>query len=148
MKPYHGRPITPRNPVKLRDWTLKSYTIVYGGGAFDPSRFAAGRPLALACLPEPAVTSERAGVGILIEHQGDRDDYIVLGWWDRENELPLRVFVHDGEGWRAAQGSESVCVWDLQVIWHERQAYVATILGDEPGTGREKYVALMGTEFP
>jgi hypothetical protein len=29
-----------------------------------------------------------------------------------------------------ADPSESVCVWDLEVIWAERQAYVDTLLGE------------------
>ena len=23
---------------------------------------------------------------------------------------------------------ESICIWDLQVLWHERQAYIDTVL--------------------
>jgi hypothetical protein len=65
-------------------------------------------------------------------HQG-RGDYLVLGWWDNENELPLRVLVWGESGWREARGSESVCVWDLRILWHERDAYVATVLsGRDP----------------
>jgi hypothetical protein len=59
----------------------------------------------------------------------------VLAWWDNENELPLRVFVRELEGdsqWRAARGVESFCVWDLQVIAFERDAYVATLLAGSP----------------
>lgn len=59
----------------------------------------------------------------------------MLCWWDRENELPIRVFVrqHDGSPWRPAQGSESVCVWDLQVICFERDAYVHTVMAGRAG---------------
>lgn len=148
MLRYQPRPITPLDPVTHGDWTLKSYSIVYGPHAFDPSRFTDGRRLALACLPTPAVTPERLGVGFLIEHQGRDVDYLVLGWWDRENELPLRVFVcdpADGDGWRPARGSESVCVWDLQVIWAEREAYVWTVLGSDPGTRRKEYLQALFT---
>ena len=55
---------------------------------------------------------------------------MVLAWWDRENELPVRVFVKPkGEAeFRAARGSESFCVWDLRVIAAERGAYVNTVL--------------------
>ncbi len=56
---------------------------------------------------------------------------MILGWWDNQNELPLRVFVSSdrrNESWRAAEGSESICVWDLEVLWEERQAYIATVL--------------------
>ena len=143
MHPYQPRPIAPLGLVRHGDWTLKSYSITFGSAAFAPARFAEGRRLALESLPTPAVTPDRSGVGFLIEHQGRNIDYLVLAWWDRENELPLRVFVRDdraGEAWRPARGSESVCVWDLQVIWAEREAYVATVLATDTEKGKEEYL--------
>jgi hypothetical protein len=117
------------SPLRFSGWTLKRYSIRYGDAPFQPTRFDAGRALAMGTLPSPAVAPGRIGMGFLIEHQGNRVDYVVLGWWDRDNELPLRVFVRDeGQQWRAGRGTESVCVWDLQVVWAERQAYVATVM--------------------
>ena len=56
----------------------------------------------------------------------------MLGWWERENELPIRVFVRAADGWRPAADGESFCVWDLRVIWWEREAYVNTLLAGRP----------------
>lgn len=118
-------------------YRIKRYEIVYAG-PFREGDFAQGLRLAFESLPTPAVTAERPGVGFVIAHQGNGVDYVVLGWWDRENELPIKVFVSPqtshGE-WRPARGGESVCVWDLEVIWFERQAYVQTVLsgGDAEG---------------
>ena len=78
----------------------------------------------------------RPGVGFVIAHQGQTANYTVLAWWDRENELPLRVFVDEaknGDGWRPNEADESVCVWDLEILWKERQAYVDHVL--RPGGG-------------
>ena len=89
------------------------------------------------------MTSARPGVGILIAHQGRGCNYVVLGWWDRENELPLRIFVNNEvspQGWRQNDGSESICVWDLEIIWKEREAYVATVLSPH-GCDVAKYLA-------
>jgi len=126
-------PFAPRRTrllgvVEHAGWRLKRYAIVHGDGPFDEPRFAGGRALALGALPAEAVAPERPGIGILIEHQGNDADYAVLAWWDRENELPLRVFVRDGELWRPARGAESICVWDLEVLGTERDAYVRTVL--------------------
>lgn len=114
------------------EWQLKLYAIALA--SFDETRFAEGLKLALAALPAPARTAERPAVGFCILHQGRGADYVVLGWWDRENELPLRVFVSTPEepAWRPARGSESVCVWDLEVIAFERDAYVSTLLARPP----------------
>ena len=80
----------------------------------DWAAFEAGLKLAEAELPQPAEAAGRPGLGFLIAHQGRTGDYVVLGWWDHENELPLRVFLR-------------------------RQAYVATML-TPAGTGREGYL--------
>lgn len=143
FRPYAARTIRPMGLRQPRDWRLKLYAILFETDRLDLPGFASGLELAEAELPEPAVTAARPGVGFLIAHQGRTAWYVVLGWWDRENELPLRVFVRDaGGGWRPARGSESVCVWDLQVIGFERDAYVATLLagGADPAAAADTYL--------
>ena len=115
--------LTPR-----ADMRLKQYSIVYGDAAFDAARFSDGLALAWAALPEVAEAQGRPGVGFLICHQGLSGDYVVVGWWDRQNELPIRVFIRADDGWREARGGESFCVWDLAVIWHERNAYINHVM--------------------
>ena len=95
--------------------------------------FEEGIALAARALPLPAVATGRPGAAFVVAHAGRSMLYVVLGWWDHENELPLRVWVRPAgeEGtWRPAEGSESFCVWDLQVLWFEREAYVATVLAE------------------
>lgn len=129
MHPYEPRRIRFHEVREHRGWRIKVYSIVYDAAAPDWARFHKGRELALAALPEAEGEAGRPGVGFAIAHQGRNADYFVLGWWDRENELPLRIFVREGgEGWRPARGSESICVWDLQVLWFERDAYVLTLM--------------------
>jgi hypothetical protein len=125
------------------EWDIRQHAVVYGNDAFDASRFVAPVEAALASLPQPARTASRLGVGFVIQHQGRGMDYLVLGWWDRENELPLRIWVDErnGEGWRAARGEESVCVWDLEILWTEREAYVGTIMSSHDPAARGAYLS-------
>jgi hypothetical protein len=95
-------------------------------------------------MPQPAVTLSRPGVGLLIFHQGATGDYVVTSWWDNENEMPTRVFVRESNTWRPAAESESFCVWDLKIMWHEREAYVRTLLA---GLGSEDYMKLTLSEY-
>jgi hypothetical protein len=111
---------------------LKVYSIVRGDDVFDRERFAAGWALAEDALPLPAMLEGRPGVGFAILHQGATGDYLIVGWWDRENELPTRVFIRDTNIWRPAAGGESFCVWDLRVMWWEREAYVNSMLAGRP----------------
>lgn len=130
MQPYAPRPIQPLGVMAHGGWQVKRYAIVFGDGPHDPARFQPARELAFRELPDAAVAPGRPGAAILIEHQGRGVDYLVLAWWDHENELPLRVFVRDAQqDWRPNRPSESICVWDLEVLWAERNAYVRTVLG-------------------
>lgn len=143
MRAYRPRIIRYHDVQRHAGWRLKRFTISFDGSAVHWDDFAPGFDLALAALPRPAETPGRPGVGFLIAHHGRTADVAVLGWWDNENELPLRVFVRpSGDGWRPAGESESVCVWDLEVIWAERQAYVDTLLSE--GGTVEAYLARHG----
>lgn len=126
--PYAPRRLAALGERSHGGFRLKTYSIVFGADSFDAARFAGGLASAETALPAPAESGGRPGAGFLILHQGRTGDYLILGWWDNENELPLRVFVRDAAGWRAATGGESLCVWDLAVVWHEREAYVNTVM--------------------
>jgi hypothetical protein len=131
MRPYEPRPICFHGLREIDGWRLKRYSITYGPGPLEWSAFEPAMALVDAALPRPAVTAGRPGLGFVIAHRGRTALYCVLSWWDNENELPTRVFVRALEGdaeWRAARGPESFCVWDLQVIAFERDAYVTTVL--------------------
>jgi hypothetical protein len=131
MQRYAPRAIRFHGVSETDGWRLKRYSIAYGHEPVDWSAFEPAIALANAALPRPAVTPERPGLGFVIAHRGRTALYCVLAWWDNENELPVRVFVRDRDGdaqWRPASGAESFCVWDLEVIGFERDAYVATVL--------------------
>ena len=147
MQPYAAREIRFHSLRDSRGWQLKTYTIRYGKRAFDHAGFESGYRAVEAELPQPAVAPGRLGVGFLIGHQGATGDYAVLAWWDQENELPLRLRVRRdaSEPWRTPRPSESVCVWDLQVIWAEREAYIDIVLSGEERDARERYLARVAT---
>ena len=141
-QPYEPRTICSHGVLTVEAYRLKTYTISHDGSAIDLDQFTQGIELAAAILPRPGHAEGRPGVGFLIGHRGKGVDYVVIGWWDRENELPVRVFVRKQNGpWRAAAPSESFCVWDLEVIWHERQAYIDTLLSGGGLSTTEAYLA-------
>jgi hypothetical protein len=133
--PYTPRPTSRRDDIRRAGWTLKRYDICATTLPIDESVYAEGLALALAALPQPPKTSTRPGLGFLICHQGRDVHYIVLIWWDNENELFQRVFVRTFEpdaSWRDAAGGASFCVWDTEIIAAERDAYVRHVLAESP----------------
>ncbi len=139
-KPFAPRDVEFRGVIECAGYRLKAYSIVYGDAPLEEAVFEKGMKLAADDLPRPAIDAHRPGVGFVIFHQGDGVHYLVLNWWDRENEMPIRTWVNyfeDDAPWRPASGGESVCVWDLEVIGHERNAYVETILTPTPPEATE-----------
>ena len=135
VRPFVPRPIVARDVLAHGDWRLKRYAITLGDTLLDWDAFDDGIAMALATLPQPAVAPGRPGAGFVVAHRGRGADYVVLGWWSEENELPVHVVRRDqtpGAAWRAARHGESFCVWDLQVVAFERDAWVATVLSDNP----------------
>lgn len=128
-RPYRQRPIGVLGVDAFEGWRFKVYSTAVDPPIPDRRDFAGALELARAALPIPAVVPGRPGVGFVILHRGAGVDYLVLCWWDRENELPTRVFVREpGREWRRAGRSESFCVWDLEVMAAERDAFVETVL--------------------
>ena len=130
---YDPRPVAFLGVEDHAGWRTKRYTITCAGATFDRARFEEPIALARRALPERAHAPGRPGVGVRIAHQGRSADYLVACWWDRDNELPLRIWVcapgRDDARWTPARDAESICVWDLGVLWFERQAYVRTMIG-------------------
>src|SRR5262245_37749312 len=123
-EPYRPRLIRFVELFERDGWRLKLYSITYGTTALQREAYDQGLRIALQQLPQPAESAHRPGVAFAIFHQGRGVHYLVLCWWDNENELFSRVFVRSFDqeaAWRAATAGESACVWDLQVIWFERE---------------------------
>jgi hypothetical protein len=134
MQPYAPRPIRFHGVRDLNGYRLKDYSIAARSGGVDWLDFARGFEVVLPDMPRPAVAAGRPGIGFRIAHRGAQESYAVLAWWERENELPIRIAVRrDGEEWRRAKPDESICVWDIQVLAFERDAYVETLLSGEAG---------------
>jgi hypothetical protein len=144
ITPFAPRPLSYLGLREAHGFRLKVYAIAYGDRPLRADHFDRGFAAATAQLPQPAVAGGRPGVGFAVCHQGRTGDYVVLCWWDNENELPTRVLLADGDGWRPATGGESFCVWDLRVVWWEREAYVGTVLAGRPD-GVAAYLAAVGT---
>jgi hypothetical protein len=85
-------------------------------------------------LPEPAVAPpNRYGVGFVIIRAGVDSNSVVVCWWGVQNELFLRVFTSPPAKpelltERSNTDGAITCIWGLEVIWHERQAWATHVL--------------------
>ena len=128
---YKPRPIHFHEIRDTNEWKMKIYTITYGEKLLEWLVYEDGFAKAFAKLPHPAVNEHCPGIGFAIAHQGRRMHYLILCWWDNENELFTRMFTRGfsaNDLWHEASHNVSFCVWDMQVLHFECNAFVETIL--------------------
>ena len=139
------RPIHFGGVVQAGAFRLKRFHLHKDGVKFDPSVFDAG--LAAHWLPDD-LDESTPGVGFVIHHQGERRGqavhYIVLGYWFNRNELCLTTAAtaDGGATWVIDPTQFSPCVWDLEVVWRERNAYVRHVMSGHPDL--DAYLADVG----
>ncbi|MFG0258272.1 MAG: isochorismatase [Phycisphaerales bacterium JB043] len=119
--------------IEDRGWRLKRYVVCAEGREIDGTSLGGGVARLMERLG--GLSEHCPGVGFVIVHLGSGWDYLVGCWWDNENELCVRVLSRERgeERWAVARENQSFCVWDMEVMWHERNAYVEHVLTDTRG---------------
>jgi hypothetical protein len=144
-EPYRPRPVRFLDLVELDGWRIKVYGIAYEGKQPEEVLVRAALDTARGSLPAPAIAEERYGVGFLGVHQGRGSNFVFLDWWAHENELHHHVWFSSKEApsaLRAAQpGDPIACAWDISVLAHEREAWVAHVLTRFDAPDVEGYLA-------
>lgn len=150
-QPYQDRTIRPLGVRGAAGWRLKTYAVLYGEAGLHLPLYEDGFVVAGQKLPQPPVTDRRAGVGFVIFHQGRGVHFLLLNWWDREDELFHRGMVRGMEEddiWVWAGEGELGGVWDIQIIAFERDAWVETVLCRPEAPDVEGYLARFLTVEP
>ena len=84
------------------------------------------------CLP-PSTDPLDHGIGFVLVHYARDGNYLLVSRWYGGNMLKHELFVlsHAAQGWQAEPLVSTkivACVWELQVITFERQAWVSTAM--------------------
>lgn len=134
---YQPRNVRTLAPLRIGDWQMKFHAISAGEDGPGPALIEAAQAAAQRILPRPAVIPpQRYGLGFLIVHAGLDADFVLVCWWGSQNELHLRVLTsppgqpqHLRE--RSNLDGSIACVWDLAVIWSEREAWAKYMMCGE-----------------
>lgn len=102
---------------------IKLYAISADGEAVDPQPFQAR----LAVVKAERGLDWAALPAFAIFHRGATQLYLVLCWWANGNELFTSVSVLTEAGWVEDPHRYSFCLYDLELIWFERQAFIEHI---------------------
>ena len=104
---------------------IKRYTISTDDDEVDTAEFEQR----LACLKTQKAVTKAAFV---IFHRGESLRYLVLCHWGNDNELFTSVSVQEEAGWVEDSSRYSFCLYDMQVMWAERNFYIQTIDVEQP----------------
>ncbi|WP_266183215.1 hypothetical protein [Dyella humicola] len=127
MPLFHTRKIESR-----ADWLdpdgIKIYTISAANQPVDRQAYTAR----LNVLKGEKRVAWSITPAFVICHDGANARYLILAWWGNDNELFISVSAETASGWVEDSSRYAVCLWDLEVIWHERNVFVDTMYCPTP----------------
>ena len=123
----------PRRTERRTDWEqadgIKRYAIAATDAPVQPGLFEER----LARVKQRKDWDWSGRPAFAIFHAGATGLYLVLAWWDNDNELFVSVSFRGESGdWVEDPLRHSFCLYDLEVIWAERQAYIDTLHSGRP----------------
>ena len=142
-EPYRPRPVHFLDLWEPDGWTLKAYGISFAHQTPGAALVGAAKQRALECLPASGENGNY-GIGFAGVHEGRDFNFVFVGWWANENELHLKRFLSPADepaNLREATADDCFgCVFDLQLIWFERNAWVEKVLVNPQGPNLQAYL--------
>lgn len=82
-------------------------------------------------------------IATLILHEGKEGCFAIINWWIDENMLQNFVYLRedDSEFELFSDNGMTTCVWEMAVLWHERNAWVKHILMKNENPDFEAYLS-------
>ena len=145
MEKYETRKIQFRELIKINDWKIKVYTISKVR-EFNHDTFYQN---ALKELPEwlkidNGFDSSNDKIAFLILHSGKEGIFSLINWWVGKNMLNTNIFMTDPktpDNFKKISGNGlAPCIWELEIINHERESWTSNILKKEPKPQFENYL--------
>ncbi len=145
---HYEKSVRPGAALTLGGTTLKWYDIAKDG--MDVTRATADLARAFIVRESEAGALGALGdLGFVILHRcGESFHFLLVSTWRGNNELWESVYAMDGPSQtdfahydHPAPHRGTFCVWELQVVMHEQQAWRAYLLSERGTADRETYLA-------
>lgn len=145
MEEYKTRKIKFRELIEINDWQIKVYTISKIG-EFDHPVFYKN---VIDQLPkwlklENCFDASNDKIGFLILHSGTEGIFSLINWWVGKNMLNTNIFMTNpekpNEFEKISGDGLAPCIWELEIINHERISWTNNILKQNSNSNFEKYL--------
>lgn len=129
FKPFRERRTAMCGRTEIRGWKVKVYGMVGDVAELDENTVKAGIGFAESEVPWPDDVADK--YGFLTLHVGEEAVWLLVDIWASDI---LRHFLFSApidaptEFSAAPTDGTMACVWEMQVLWHERQAWVKHVM--------------------
>ena len=141
---YTPRPVRFIRMERIGDWRLKVYGIAMPGQAPRRDLVEASVRKAAEVLPREAHAEGREGVGFVTVHDATACGITMVYWWQGTNELHQRIYLSpldDPTAMTPLEPQAAGCVWELEVVDHERRAWLEDVLKNPAGPDIDAYLS-------
>lgn len=130
---YQPRPVRFLEIVTCGDWKIKLYSIsVKAERVSDDTIILAKQHLQEWLKYTGLYELDTYKVATLILHEGKEGCFAIINWWIDENMLQQFVYLAadtaPGEFKLYSDKGIFTCVWEMAVLWFERNAWVEKVL--------------------
>jgi len=139
MTQYEPRYINHKATVTAGDWRVKVYTVSKTIEFEQPQFYSQVMDKLTHWLElENSFDSSHEHMAFLILHDATEGIFSIVNWWVGKNMLNTHVFLtphHSPTEFNQISGDGLLaCVWELEVIDHERRSWIDNVLkqGDSP----------------
>jgi hypothetical protein len=144
LKSYEKRPIRFIEIYQIADWKIKIYSIS-SKNEFVSQQFVSNAKMELINWLKLSETNslEKYNIATLILHQCKEGCFAIINWWIDDNMMQHYVYLskNENENFKLFSSNGIVtCVWELAVIWFERNAWVKHVLMNNKNPDFESYL--------
>lgn len=131
--PYKKRNIAFVKIFSHKNWRIKYYKIETENTKIQPQSFDIAKQYLPRWLKQTAHYSlDTYNLATLILHQGKEGCFAIVFWFVDENMIQLHAYLASNQEPTyfkpfSDKGIVS-CIWELEVIWHERKAWIKHVL--------------------
>lgn len=130
---FKTRPINFIEVFNCNDWRIKFYTITLDSAVVSTETVHLVKShLATWLLKSQDYSLPNYKIATLIIHKWRGGHFAIISWWIDENMIQILVFLATNEepvNFKLYSDKGIVtCVWELEVLWFERNAWVEEVL--------------------
>lgn len=145
MNVYRARKIRFREVLDMYGWRIKIYTIAKDEKFNHPQFYInVKRELEKWLLLDNSFNSSNDKIGFLILHSGNEGIFSIVSWWVDKHMMNTHIFLSkldDPSNFARISGDGlAPCIWELEVINHERISWIDNILKKTPEPDYERYI--------